>query len=103
MLLDRAVGELAAAEGELQVGNRLEAAPHLRRAQDIVNELRTSLDLSVGQIATNLDDLYGYAYRELVEASLDGKVQRVIDVAGILEPVREAWTQACCGLVPSQV
>lgn len=98
MMLDRAVAELEQAKGELDVGERLAASPHMQRAQDIIAELRCSLDLGAGPIATNLDDLYGYAYNELLEASLDGKSRHVNDVVAVLEPVRDAWNQACCGV-----
>ena len=98
MLLDRAVAELEQAQGELDVGERLAASPHIQRAQDIIGELRCSLDLAAGPIAANLDGLYGFAYNELVEASLDGKPRHVNDVVAILEPVRDAWNQACCGV-----
>ena len=101
MLLDRAVAELEQAKGGLQAGDRLGASPHLRRAQDIVGELRSCLDLSIGQLATNLDELYGYAHTQLVEASLDGESHRVSDVVAILEPVRDAWSQACCSPAPA--
>jgi len=101
MLLDRAIAELELASGDLRSGDRLAATPHLRRAQDIVGELRCSLDMSVGSIATNLDALYGFAYTQLLEASLDGAPRHVEDVAALLEPVREAWNQACCRLQPT--
>jgi len=101
MLLDRAVAELEQARTELQASNRIAASPHLRRAQDIVGELRCCLDLSVGPIASNLDELYGFAFTELVEAGLDGNPDHVSDVVSVLEPVRDAWNQACCGLQPA--
>lgn len=101
MLLDRAVAELQLAQADLRTGNRPAAAPHLRRAQDIIGELRCCLDVSVGAIATNLDELYGFAFSQLIEAGLDGEPSRVNDVVALLEPVRDAWNQACCGLQPT--
>ncbi len=101
MLLDRAVAELELARVELEAGRRPAANPHLGRAQGIVGELRCCLDLRVGQLAANLDELYGYAYGRLVEAGLDGEPSHVHDVVSVLEPVRDAWSQACCGLQPS--
>ncbi len=100
MLFDRALAELEMADGELGAGNRPAASPHLRRAQDIVGELRCCLDLSVGELAINLDQLYGFAYGELVEASIDGAPRHIQNVTRILEPIRDAWNQACCGLQP---
>ena len=101
MLFDRAMAELDMAQSDLATDDRVAAGPHLRRAQDIIGELRCCLDLSVGQLATNLDELYGFAYNQLIEASLDGDARHVIDVVRILEPVRDAWNQACCGLQPT--
>ena len=98
MLLDRAVAELHLAQQALTEGDRLSASPRLRKAQDIVGELRCSLDLSVGEIAEQLDELYRFAYRELVEAGLDGEATRVADVVAILEPVRSGWSEACCNV-----
>jgi len=101
MLLDRAVGELGSAQQQLTAGDRLAASPHLRRAQDIVGELRCCLDLDVGEMASNLDDLYAFAYSQLIDASLDGESNHVTAVVAVLEPIRDAWTQACCGLQPT--
>ena len=50
MLFDRAVAELHLAHQALTEGDRLAASPRLRKAQDIVGELRCSLDLDVGEI-----------------------------------------------------
>lgn len=100
MLFDRAVAELHLAHEDLESGDRRAAAPRLRKAQEIISELRCSLNLDAGQIATNLDQLYGFAYSELLEAVLDGEASHVGDVIGILDPVRDAWNQACCGLEP---
>lgn len=100
MLFDRALAELDMAQNQLAAGDQLAARPHLRKAQDIVGELRCTLDLSVGPLATNLDELYGFAYNLLIDASLDGEPSHVNDVVRILEPVRDAWNEACCGIQP---
>ncbi len=100
MLFDRAMVELELAGDALRSGDRLAASPHTRRAQDIIGELRCSLDLSAGSLASNLDALYGFAYTQLLEVSLDGSPRHVDDVAAMLEPIRSAWDQACCGLQP---
>ncbi len=101
MLFDRMVGELQLAQEGLSTCNRRAAGPHLRKAQAIIAELRCSLDLSVGDVATNLDRLYDYAFTELLEANLDGEVDHVSDVIDVLSPIRDAWSEACCGLQPA--
>ncbi len=96
MLLDRVVVELGMAQEQLHAGHRRDAAPHLAKAQAIVGELRCCLDLSVGPIARNLDELYGFAFSRIVEATLDGRAGHVNDVITVLAPVQDAWSQACC-------
>src|SRR5947207_14035734 len=47
-----------------------EAHCNFLRAQDIMSELQSSLDLEVGgDLARNLQGLYEYGYRRLVEAN----------------------------------
>lgn len=101
LLLDRAVVELAQAQETLTSGDRLAASPHLRRAQDIVAELRCCLDFDAGPIATQLDSLYDHVWSELVEAALDGDQRHVHNAASVLAPVQDAWNQACCGATSS--
>jgi flagellar secretion chaperone FliS len=92
MLLDRLLVELDTARDRLDEGARPAALPHILRAQDIVTELRSSLRLEAGPIARQLDDLYAYAFGELVEAHLGGDPKRIGHATVALEPIREAWT-----------
>lgn len=92
LLLDRLLVELDTAKDHLDQRARPAALPHILRAQDIVAELRNSLRLEVGPIARQLDDLYAYAFGELVEAHLGGDPKRIDHAVIALAPVREAWT-----------
>ncbi len=92
MLLDRLLVELDMAKSRLDDGARPAATPHILRAQDIVTELRGSLNLDAGPIATQLDELYSYAFAELVEAHLGGDPTHVSHAAIALAPVQDAWT-----------
>lgn len=95
MLLDRLLVELEMAGNRLADGNRSAAAPHILRSQDIVTELRSCLNLEAGPIAHNLDQLYSYAFAQLVEAQLGGDARHVGDVALVLAPVQDAWNHVC--------
>ena len=58
----------------------LEKAKALQRALDIINELQCSLDFEKGkEIATNLDSIYNFLIRKLLEADItvQGKVQPI--------------------------
>jgi flagellar secretion chaperone FliS len=92
MLLDRLLVELDMAKSQLDVGQRPAASPHILRAQDIVTELRSSLNLDAGDIAGQLDELYSYAFAELVEAHLGGDPTHISHAATVLAPVQDAWT-----------
>ncbi|MFN3218138.1 MAG: flagellar export chaperone FliS [Acidimicrobiales bacterium] len=92
MLLDRLLVELDMAKTRLDSGERPAASPHILRAQDIVTELRSSLNLDAGDIAGQLDDLYSYAFAELVEAHLGGDPTHIGNAATVLAPVQDAWT-----------
>jgi flagellar protein FliS len=93
MLLDRLLVELDMAKSHLDGGARPAASPHILRAQDIVTELRSSLNLDAGgEIAGQLDALYSYAFAELVEAHLGGDPTHISHAATVLAPVQDAWT-----------
>lgn len=98
MLLDRAVAECGIAAERLDAGDVVAAHPHLGKAQDIIAELRCSLDLSVGPIAANLDTLYDFSFSRLVDAHLGRDGSKARDAQRALEPIQDAWRQACTGV-----
>lgn len=101
MLFDRLLAEVELAAADLDRSDPTAARPRLRLAQDIVEELRCSIDLSIDPPGPQLDELYRYTYAELVEVGLDGSTSRLADVKKVLQPVRDAWATSCCGLAPA--
>lgn len=71
-----------------------ERTKHLFKVQDAITELLSALKLDVGEVANNLYRLYDYMLRILVEISMKGDKNRVIEILGYLESLREAWSQA---------
>lgn len=65
----------------------------LKKAQDIVAYLKSSLDGRY-DISGNLSQLYDYAKDQLVKANLKKDVQPVNDVLPILKELREAFDEA---------
>jgi flagellar protein FliS len=58
----------------------------------IVDALRASLDMEKGgEIAANLEQLYDYMTRRLLEANLRNDVDALAEVAGLLGSIEEAW------------
>lgn len=98
MLFDAGVQAVRQAVAANAAGHHNEATRRLIKAQDVVMELRCSLDLDAGaELARNLDALYAYAYRRLVEASVRRDAAAMSEVLAILEPLRDAWRDACLG------
>ena len=66
----------------------------LVKAQDIILELMTSLNMEAGSLAQNLFDIYGYLYRRLVEANARKDVEAVEDVERLVGELLPAWRSA---------
>lgn len=72
-----------------------EAADPIRRASDIVGELQAVLDMERGgEIARNLDRLYSFCRRRIMESHLQASPAGLREVARLLEPLRDAWAEA---------
>ena len=95
MLYDACVGAIKAAIRLHAADQHLAAGPRLIKAQEIVLELRSTLNKDAGQLAVQLDALYTYAYGRLVEANLRRNTAAAQEALEILEPIREAWRQSC--------
>lgn len=75
--------------------NPLGASESVRRAVDIVGELQAVLDLERGgEIAANLDRLYSYCRRRMMEAHLSADPAGLHEVAKLMAPMRDAWAEA---------
>ena len=67
-------------------------AQNITKALNIVGELRGSLNLKVGgELAQNLDNLYEYMSRRLVEANMRSDVAILNEVASLLGEIKTAW------------
>jgi len=87
-----ALARVAAARGCMQHGRVGEKGPLISRALAIVDELRSSLDIERGgTIAANLDDLYDYMSRRLVEANATDRLELLDEVTTLLRELRDAW------------
>lgn len=79
----------------LATGQRASASEAIRRAADIVGELQAVLDLQEGgEVAANLDRLYAYARRRIMESHLGADPAGLDEVVRLLTPLRDAWAEA---------
>jgi flagellar protein FliS len=98
MLYDRLALDLERAEDALVGKDREAAHVQLMHAQEIVLELRSSLQVDVWEGGPRLAALYSWLVGELIQANLKGDVRRVRDCRAIVEPLRDAWREAAASL-----
>jgi flagellar secretion chaperone FliS len=94
MLYDRLVLDLQRAEVAQRGGDREEAHAQLAHAQDIVLELRTSLDPGAWTGGGPLSALYAFLLAELVQANVTQDAERTVACRALVEPLRDAWREA---------
>ncbi|GAB6138170.1 flagellar export chaperone FliS [Halanaerobaculum tunisiense] len=67
----------------------------LNRTQAIVQELMTTLDMEAGgEIAENLEVLYDYMNRRLIEANVNKKAEPMDEVLDMFKELRDTWKEA---------
>jgi len=92
MLMEGVLGKITSAKGFMQQGEVTKKGEHISWAISIIDGLRLSLDKSVGgEIAQNLDDLYDYMSRRLVEANAHNKIEYLDEVMGLMVEVKSGW------------
>lgn len=68
---------------------------NLIKAQNIISELRDTLDMEIGgELANNLYSLYNYFNRRLVQANIKKEIEPLDEVLEHLKGLRDTWKQA---------
>ncbi len=71
----------------------------LLRAQDILTELLVTLDHERGgAVASNLASLYEFCLERLALANVRKDMALLDDVEPVVQSLRDAWEQSCCGV-----
>ena len=102
MLYDGALRFLGHARDALQAPEdsprRIEIINNnLIKAQNILAELKGNLNHEIGgDHAANLDRLYEYYIRRLLEANMKKKVEPVIEIETLVRQLRDAWAEMLC-------
>lgn len=91
-MMDSAVDRIVTARGHMTRRETAAKGEAIGRAIGLIDGLRTSLDKDRGgEIANNLEALYDYMMRRLVEANLRDDARRLDEVAGLLDEIRSGW------------
>jgi flagellar secretion chaperone FliS len=101
MLYDRLVLDLQQGELAVQAGDRDTASDKINHAQEIILELRTTLDVDVWEGAAGLAALYSWLLTELIQANIKLDGAKVAACRGIVEPLRDAWREAAVAAASS--
>lgn len=92
MLLERALSRLAMARGLMQRGENHAKGEHISGVTAIITALQAFLDHERGgSLAKNLDALYDYMMRQLIQANVKNDLARVEEVVSLLKEVRSGW------------
>ena len=91
MLMEGAMERIAVAKGCIQRRDIAAKGEQISKVVEIIGGLREGLNLEAGEIAANLDALYSFMQRRLVEANLHSDIAMLDEVATLLRPVKEAW------------
>ena len=101
LLYEGAVKKLTSAsskfspDGKLPVANIESFSADVLRAQEIITELKVSLDMEKGgEIAKNLMALYIYFNSELLTAGIKHDKKRLEFILGLLKQLKESWETA---------
>ena len=92
MLTSEALDRISRARERMQSGAYEAKSRLLHSAEQIIAQLRSSLDLlAEDEMAVNLDDMYEYVSRRLVRADLANEVEPLDEVTHLLRAIRSTW------------
>jgi len=92
MLMEGALEKMVMAKGHMLQGNIADKGANISWAISIIEGMRSSLDMDAGgDIAANLNDLYDYMERRLVEANMRNDAKILDEVIGLLREIKTGW------------
>lgn len=94
MLFNGAIQRAEEARRLLSRGKTDGVHSNLIRAQDIIAELRSALDMKAGPIAAQLDRIYEYFQHLLIKANIRKEVLPLDEAIQHLGTMRDTWQEA---------
>lgn len=95
LLLEGLLKNIGGARAALKRGDMAAKGEQITKAVRIIDEgLKPALNLAQGgDIAANLNGLYGYCSLRLTEANLRNEDAALADVVRVIEPLADGWKQ----------
>jgi len=98
MCYEGAISSLRRAKEKYEAKEHEAKARAVQKFQDIVSELLCALNFEQGgEIATNLQLIYDYAIRRVLQADIAEEMKGFDEVIGLLEELKEAWEEISYG------
>lgn len=97
LLYDKAISCMDKALSLIEQGDMVGKGDLLIHAQEIVLQLSDALDKSAGSIAHNLERLYLYVYRRLIEGNVRLDRDAILEAKGIMSDLYDAWQAIILG------
>ena len=93
LLYDGAIKFMRVATKAIEENNIQEAHNNIMKAQNIIYELMSTLNMDVGDISRNLMRLYDFMIWQLIEANKEKSKEKVDNVIKLMSSLREAWRE----------
>ncbi len=92
LLYEKMVSDLLEARRALLADDKIRMADRITHSQQIIAELRSALDHSVGgEISQNLEALYDFLFLEHLSILVDRDVTNIDNCLAVLKPLLTAW------------
>lgn len=93
LLYDGAIKFLRSAKKSIDEKDIVNAHKNIIKAENILYELMSTLNMDAGEISKNLMRLYDFMVWKLIEANRDKSNENIDIVIKLLLELREAWKQ----------
>lgn len=93
LLYDGAIKFMKTACKAIEEDNVQIAHNNIMKAENIIYELMSTLNMDAGDIAGNLMKLYDFMVWQLIEANKDKSIEKIESVISLMSTVREAWRE----------
>jgi flagellar protein FliS len=95
MTYDAAIRFTRTAQDKMKAGDLYEQGNNIRKVQNILLEMMSSLDPKADrQLAANLDALYTYMFDRLTHANINDDTKALDEVLDMLTELRGTWAEA---------
>lgn len=92
ILMEAALTRMAQSKGAIERGDMAGKANLLGRVMEIIDSLQGSLNMNEGgEIASNLERLYDYMNRRLLQATSANDIGLIDEVMGLMLEVKRGW------------